>query len=79
MQKFIQKYKFHFLGALLGAVAGFLYWRFVGCNSGTCPITSKWHNSTLYGVLMGYLIVSAILDSRKKKVENQEPVSNDEQ
>jgi hypothetical protein len=23
---------------LAGAIGGFLYWRFVGCNSGTCAI-----------------------------------------
>lgn len=51
----------HFLsiiGLLLGAVAGYVYWKLVGCNSGTCMITSKPINSTLYGSLMGYLFFS---------------------
>ena len=27
------------LGAALGALGGYLYWYFVGCADGTCPIT----------------------------------------
>ena len=37
----------------LGAVGGFLYWKFVGCTSGTCPIRSVWYYSTLWGAAMG--------------------------
>ncbi len=40
----------------LGAVGGFLYWKFVGCTSGTCPIRSVWYYSTLWGAAMGYLL-----------------------
>jgi Family of unknown function (DUF6132) len=43
-------------GVLLGAVAGYAYYYFVGCASGTCAITSKPLNSTLYGALMGGLL-----------------------
>lgn len=42
--------------ALVGGLGGFLYWKFVGCNSGTCPIQSVWYFSTLWGLTMGYLI-----------------------
>ena len=38
---------------LLGAAGGYLYWHFIGCSSGSCPITSSWINSTLYGTLIG--------------------------
>jgi hypothetical protein len=37
-------------------MAGFLYWKFVGCSNGTCMITSKPINSSLYGALMGFLV-----------------------
>ncbi len=40
-------------GILLGAVAGYAYYYFIGCSSGTCAITSNPVNSTLYGVLFG--------------------------
>jgi hypothetical protein len=56
MTLLLQKYKSELIGIAFGAVAGFLYWKFIGCSSGTCAITSKPFNSTLYGALMGYLV-----------------------
>jgi hypothetical protein len=41
---------------LAGTVGGFLYWKFVGCSSGTCPIKSVWYYSSLWGLAMGYLL-----------------------
>jgi hypothetical protein len=40
----------------VGALGGFLYWKYVGCDSGTCPIQSVWYLSTLWGMAMGYLV-----------------------
>ncbi len=45
-------------GALLGAVAGYAYWYYIGCMSGSCAITSSPINSSLYGAVMGGLFVS---------------------
>lgn len=56
MTLLFQKYKSAFTGIAFGAVAGFFYWKFIGCSSGTCAITSKPLNSTLYGALMGFLV-----------------------
>lgn len=56
MTTWILKNKLSFIGILIGAIGGFLYWNFIGCASGTCMITSKPINSTLYGALMGYLL-----------------------
>lgn len=70
MLKYILKYKRYLIGAALGALAGFLYWHFVGCTSGTCPITSKWFNSTVYGAVMGVLMASP----NTKKVQKEEKV-----
>ena len=55
---------------VLGAIGGFLYWRFVGCTSGTCAIKSVWYWSTLWGAAVGYLVgdfISDLLDKRKKR------------
>jgi len=56
MTTWILKNKLSLIGILTGAIGGFLYWNFIGCASGTCMITSKPINSTLYGALMGYLL-----------------------
>jgi hypothetical protein len=56
MTTWILKNKLSLIGILIGALGGFLYWNFIGCASGTCMITSKPINSTLYGALMGYLL-----------------------
>ena len=53
---FVKKYQRNLIGIVIGAIAGWLYWHFVGCSSGTCAITSKPMNSSLYGALMGYLV-----------------------
>lgn len=29
------------LGGVFGAGAGWLYWEFIGCNGGSCPLTSN--------------------------------------
>jgi len=46
------------LGVILGAAAGYAYYRFVGCSSGACPITSNPWISTGYGALMGLLVTA---------------------
>jgi Family of unknown function (DUF6132) len=47
------------IGAVVGGAAGFLYYRFIGCSSGSCMITSNPYISTLYGMLMGGLIADS--------------------
>ena len=46
------------IGAVAGAIAGYFYWQQVGCSSGTCAITSKPVNSSVYGALVGALVFS---------------------
>lgn len=46
------------LPVMLGGAGGFLYYRFVGCKTGACPLTSNPWISTLYGALIGFLMVS---------------------
>lgn len=54
------------IGIVVGAIAGYLYYFYVGCASGTCAITSKPLNSTLYGALMGGLIFNIFVKTPKK-------------
>ncbi len=48
------------IGILLGIGGGYLYYIKVGCNSGSCPITSNPWMSMLWGGLVGYLIADMI-------------------
>lgn len=54
------------IGIVIGAIAGYLYYFYVGCASGTCAITSKPLNSTLYGAVMGGLLFN-IFNTYPKK------------
>ncbi len=55
------------IGVVVGLIAGYTYYFYVGCASGTCAITSKPLNSTLYGGLMGGLLFNMFVTSPKKK------------
>jgi hypothetical protein len=46
------------IGILAGAALGFLYHKFVGCRTGTCPIVRNPYASTIYGAIMGLLFAS---------------------
>ena len=70
MKNWMQKNKLYFIGALLGAIAGFLYWKYVGCLTGTCAITSNPFRSTMYGAVMGSLLLSLFNKSSKKQIQN---------
>lgn len=52
------------LGIVIGTIAGYLYYYYVGCASGTCAITSKPLNSSLYGGLMGGLLLNMLVQNK---------------
>jgi Family of unknown function (DUF6132) len=58
MKKWIIKNKIILAGVMLGAFAGYFYYRLIGCSSGTCPISSKPVNSTVYFAVMGAIFFS---------------------
>lgn len=65
MKKFSKKHLLTIIGLITGAAAGYLYWKFLGCNSGSCAITSNPINSTLYGAVMGGLLFSIFQKKQK--------------
>ena len=73
MKAWLRRNKWIIAGALLGAIGGFLYWQEIGCNSGTCMITSRWPNSTIYGAVMGGLLFSIFSTPRKKADSSADP------
>lgn len=54
-----------FLATSIGGLAGFLYYYFVGCTSGTCAITSNPYMSIIWGGLIGLFIVKSPCSSGK--------------
>jgi Family of unknown function (DUF6132) len=62
MKEFLKKHLLIIAFVVAGAVAGFLYWKFIGCLSGTCIIKSVWYMSTLYGMGVGWILGSLTQD-----------------
>ncbi len=56
------------LPTAIGAAAGYAYYYYIGCVSGTCPITSNPYISTIYGGVMGFLLAP-----RGRKATPDEP------
>ncbi len=64
LSKWLINNREYFIGAILGAIAGYFYWKFVGCSSGQCMISSKPLNSMVYFAISGIIVTSAF---RKEK------------
>ena len=67
MKSWIIKKKIAIMLTFIGATVGYCYWYFVGCESGTCAITSVWYRTTIYGAIMGWLVGDMINDKLKNK------------
>jgi len=70
VENFIRKNLLVLILTAAGAAGGFLYWKFIGCMTGTCIIKSVWYMSTLYGLAVGYLtgsLLNDIIKSFKKE------------
>ena len=65
MTDFFIKYKLGIAGIIVGGILGFAYYYFIGCNTGSCAITSKPINSSVYGMVMGYLMFSVFEKPKK--------------
>ena len=62
MKNTIKKYIPEIAGAIIGGLGGFLYWKYVGCISGTCAIKSNWYLMVPWGILFGVLMASLARD-----------------
>ncbi len=47
---------YQIIGAVVGGAIGFAAYKFIGCSSGACPITSNPYVSILVGAVMGAMI-----------------------
>lgn len=66
MKEKFKKYRIVILGIVLGTIGGYLYYHFIGCNSGTCPLTSNPYRMMIYGAIIGFLVADIF---KKKDVE----------
>lgn len=64
--KFIRKNLLPLIGGAAGAVGGYLYYFYVGCNSGSCPITSSPVMSMIWGAVMGGLVLEIFRKEKKR-------------
>ena len=65
MINFFNKHKYGILLIVPGIIVGFFYWKYVGCTSGTCSLTSNWQLTLLFGGLVGYFIGDSIDDKKR--------------
>jgi hypothetical protein len=72
MKKWFKNNALYFIGVVVGAIAGYpdsyRDWQQVGCASGTCMITSKPINSTLYGAMMGAFLFGIFKKEKIKEI-----------
>lgn len=63
------------IGVLVGGLVGYIYYYYIGCVTGTCPITSNPFKMIIIGSLFGFLFFD--LFSKKKVPENVSNMSKD--
>lgn len=72
MKNWTKKYSLILSGLIVGAITGFVYWKYVGCVTGRCAITSNPFRSTVYFAVMGALLFSLFKKDDVKKPEGDQ-------
>ena len=60
---------FSIIGLIIGAIGGYIYYIEVGCDSGSCAISSNPYASVAWGAAVGYLL-GDMFNIKPKKEEN---------
>jgi hypothetical protein len=47
------------IGVVVGGGLGFAFYAFVGCSTGTCPLTGNPFSSTIFGCIVGALVAGS--------------------
>lgn len=58
------------IGLVVGAIGGYLYYTQIGCESGSCAITSNPYMSILWGAAIGYLVFDMFRKKPKAGTES---------
>jgi len=72
MMTFVKNNILYLIGGIIGAVGGYLYYFYIGCDSGTCPITSSPTMSVIWGAVMGGLLLSILKKEKGKEKKKDE-------
>jgi hypothetical protein len=48
------------IGVVVGGLLGYGAYRFIGCSTGSCPLTANPWISTIFGMVVGGLMARAI-------------------
>jgi len=75
----LSRYKLILVGVVLGGIAGYAYYFFIGCSSGQCAITSSPLNSTAYGMIMGGLSLDLFNKKGKPAGDEKEAENKSEE
>ena len=49
------------LSIIIGAALGWLYYRYIGCRTGACPITSSPWSSIIFGAVISIMFLPDLL------------------
>lgn len=67
MKNFLLKHWLKIAGIVTGAISGYVYYYYIGCLSGTCPITSNPYRMIIYGAILGFLLFDMFSDDKSQK------------
>ena len=67
MKAFLIKHWLKIAGVTVRVLGGYLYYYYVGCVSGTRPITSNPYRMMIYGAVMGYLLFDMFSPNKSPK------------
>jgi len=70
MKNFFLKHWLKIAGITVGALAGYLYYYYVGCVSGTCPITSNPYRMLIYGGITWIPSLRHVFTKKQSKESN---------
>ncbi len=67
IKSYIKQSRLTIIGIIVGSLGGYLFWHYIGCMSGTCPITSSPLNSAIFGSIIGGLVFSMFKANNNKQ------------
>lgn len=62
------------IGTGIGAIGGYLYWKEIGCITGTCPLKSQWQTMIPIGAYFGFVagdVLKGFFYATKKDQDKQ--------